>query len=174
MTLLAAGRMLGRIRCALLRGGRLVRLLLIMATAAALGGVGAAAHTRDKADKLNCPSASRTQRVQAIESRIEGLESRLEALDSRLEAIDSDRRQALDDAKARIEEAARSDSFNQTQLDAAVASALTTADGRAKVAAAGTNAAQAEITSVKAQMQALKQQLRALASRKPPEADRSS
>ncbi len=147
-----------------------MRQLLIMVTAAAtLGAVGASAHTHDKADKLHCPSTSRAMQVQAIESRIEGLEGRLEALDSRLEAIDSERRAALDDAKSRIEQAARSEAFSQSDLDDAVAAALSAADGRAKSAAAGANAALAEIASVRAQMQGLKQRLRSLANRRAPE-----
>ena len=145
------------------------QLLIIVTAAAVLGAMGASAHTRDKADRLRCPSTSRAEQVHAIESRIDGLEGRLEALDSRLEAIDSERRAALDEAKARIEEAARSDSFSQSELDDAVAAALSTADGRAKSAAAGSNAALAEIASVRAQMQGLKLRLRVLANRRAPE-----
>ena len=111
------------------------QLLIVTIAIALLGGGAAAAHTRVAADKQNCPSAARADQIRSIESRIEGLEGQLEALDSRLETIDAERRAALDEAKAQIEDAARRQSLSQSELDAAVASALATADARAKSAA---------------------------------------
>ena len=153
-----------------------MRQLLIMVSAVGvLGAAAAAAHTRDEAaNKLNCPSAAREQKAQLIEDKMAALEDRLEALDSRMEAIETDRRAALDDAKSRIEQAARNDSFSPAQLDAEVASALSTADARAKTAAASTNQARTEIATVRAEMLMLKQELRGLASGKPSESDRTS
>lgn len=151
-----------------------MRHLLMLATAAAaLAAMPAVAHQRIADNPLNCPSLSRETRMQAIESRIETLESRLETLDSKLESFDTDRRDALEEAKTRIEQAAHDSSMSQGEIDKQVAAALAQADARAKSATQSASAAHAEIKSVKAQMQGLQQQLHALARGAGTEADKA-
>ena len=145
------------------------RQLVLAAVLVALASP-ALAHQR-VSDPANCPSMSKESRMQALEGRIETLETRLETLESRMEDFSAQRRQALDEAKTRIEDVARDASLSQSKIDAAVSRAIAHADAEAKTAARSASAAHNEMISVKAQMQTLQVELHALAmTRSPTEA----
>ena len=148
-----------------------MRHLIVLALAAAtVAAAPAVAHQRDSA-ALNCPSTAQENRVHRIQERIDALQARLDELDSRLEDFDSVRRDALDEAKERIEEAARDSSLSPAQMDREVAHALAAADAKAKSSTRSASAAHAEIKTVKAQMQSLQQELHVLASQDTPDRD---
>lgn len=136
------------------------QLLLVAALVALASPALAHQHVTPAAD---CPTMSKESRMQALESRIETLESRLETLESRMEDFSAQRRQALDDAKTRIEEAARDASLSQSKIDSEVSRAIARADSVAKTVARSASAAHNEMITVKAQMQSLQTQLHALA-----------
>ena len=144
--------------------------LLIALAAMVLAAPSAQAHQRDPAP-LNCPSTSHESRMRAIQERIESLQARLEALDSKLEDFNSDRRDALDEAKSRIEQAARNPSLSPAEIKKQVDRALSQADARAKSVTRSASAAHSEMTSLKGKMQSLEQQLHTLASRSEASAD---
>ncbi len=140
-----------------------MRHLIVLALAAAtVAAAPAVAHQRDSA-ALNCPSTAQENRVHRIQERIDALQARLDELDSRLDDFDSNRRDALDEARTRIEQAARNPSLSPEQISKEVARAVAHADARAKSVAHSASAAHAEMTSVKGRMQSLEQELHTLA-----------
>ncbi len=146
------------------------RQLLIALAAMVLASPSAHAHGRDSA-ALNCPSTAHENRIRVIHERIESLQSRLEALDSKLDDFNSDRRDALAEAKSRIEEAARNPSLSPAEAKKLVDRALARADARAKSVTRSASAAHSEMISLKGRMQSLEQQLHTLASRNEASAD---
>jgi chromosome segregation ATPase len=142
------------------------RYLMLAAALAAMTTAPALAHQR-VTPAADCPSMSKESRMQTLESRIETLESRLETLESRMEDFSAQRRQALDDAKSRIEEVARDASLGQSKIDSEVSRALARADAVARTVARSASAAHNEMVSVKAQMQTLQTELHTLAMTQP-------
>ncbi len=137
-------------------------LLFIALAGASLALQPATAHQR-VATPLTCPSTAQETRARHIQERIDALQARLDVLDSKLDDFDSDRRDALDEAKVRIEGVARDGSLSPEQINREVAHAIAHADARAKSVAKSASAAHAEKISVKSRMQALEQQLHTLA-----------
>ncbi len=135
---------------------------MIALAACSLAAAPAVAHQRDSA-ALNCPSTAQQSRVRHIQERIDALQARLDALDSRLEGFDSSRRDALDEAKTRIEAAAHDASLSTEQINREAARAIARADARARSVARSASAAHAEMTSLKGRMQSLEQELHTLA-----------
>ena len=140
------------------------RQLPIALAAMVLAAPCAHAHGRDST-ALNCPSTAHENRIHAIQERINALQARFEALDSRLEDFNSYRRDALDQAKARIEEVARNPLLSPAEARKQVDRALAQADAKAKSVTRSASAAHSEMTSLKGKMQSLEQQLHTLASR---------
>lgn len=145
------------------------RQLLLAAALAALASP-ALAHQR-VSDLTNCASMTRESRMQALQGRIDMLETRLETLESKLEDFSAQRRQALDEAETRIEDAAHDGSLSQAKIDAEVSRAIARAGAEARTVARSASAAHNEMISVKAQMQALQVQLHALAMAQPSTTD---
>lgn len=142
-----------------------MRLRLILAAAAALALAASPAFARQEtaASAIDCPTSARESQMQALESRIDSLRTRLDSLDMQLQSFEIDRRQALDDIKASVEQVAHDPFRSREELDSAVADALSRADQTAAAFAASADSAHSEMAAVKAQLDALVQQLHTLA-----------
>ena len=126
--------------------------------------ISASAKTETHAS-LNCPSAASEQRMDALESQLDSLDQRLDVLSGKVDQLADARRDALDQAKDRIESAVHDDGLSQEQIDREVAKALAEAQTRGEAAARTAQAIQHAMDEVKTQMAALRQQMQALAGR---------
>lgn len=130
---------------------------LALLAAAVIAGP-AAASTESK--PLVCPDTA--ARMTGLDQKLEQLQARLEALDDTLQSVDDVRREAIDNAKVRIEEAVRHAELSQDQVDAVVARVLTDAQRQGEAAAKAAASARQAMDQVKIEMQSLEHEMHAL------------
>ena len=138
----------------------------------ALAAPAAASANEDPAGSLSCPQAERAeQAAAALDARISAFDRQMGQLDERLAALDEIlanqealRTEALEEAKAKVEDLARRSELSPEQIDAGVAAVIAQAEAKGRAIADAEAAAKRAMEAIHAQMVLLHQQMQALQS----------
>jgi TolA-binding protein len=116
--------------------------------------------------RLDCPSIASEQKIEALENQLDALDEKLDAMQDQIDQLADVRREALDEAKDRIETLVHDSGLSQERMDAEVAKALAQAEAKGVAAAKAAQALHRSMIEVKTRMAALRQQMHTMAGRR--------